>query len=103
MSEDQAEQRDLLARIGDWAEATFGATGDGSRLTHIARELDELRAHPDDGEEMADIVILLCHQAKRHGVDLFAAIARKHSINQQRTWLPPDAEGVIEHVRGATS
>ncbi len=90
---------DLLLRIGQWAHGTFPQWTDDGILIHVEREIAELRDDPSDGAEMADIIILLCHLAYEHDVDLMAAIEAKHVINQGRRWMAPDAQGVIEHER----
>lgn len=89
----------LLYGIGQWALETFPDVTERGILAHIRREADELWDNPTDAGEMADLVILICHQAARMGVDLEAAVVAKHAVNQQRTWNAPDHEGVIEHVR----
>ena len=59
----------------------------------------ELEANPSSGEEMAGIVLILCHHARAHGVNLAEAIAALFVEVQKRKWGPPDAQGVVEHVR----
>lgn len=92
-------QRDVLEEIGAWAHETFPRWSNGGIIEHIRRELTELEEDPMSGEEMADIVILLCHLAYEHDVNLMDAIKVKHVINQHRTWGEPDAQGVVEHVK----
>jgi hypothetical protein len=89
----------ILRIVGKWAHATFPQWTNHGIITHLRREIDELESDPTSGEEMAKIVILLCHLAWEHGVDLEDAIIVKHAINKNRTWANPDADGVAEHVR----
>lgn len=89
----------LLLDVGAWAHETFPTSTDHSRLVHLARELEELRADPSDGEEMADLAILLAHHAYMHGVDLLAEVERKMATNRRRQWNAPDSDGVVEHIR----
>lgn len=93
--------RSLQKRVAAWSRATFPKATEAGRLKHLEREVAELLADPSDGEEMADIVILLLTQADRHGVDLLAAVEAKFAELQTREWGEPDEDGVIEHVRGA--
>lgn len=45
------------------------------------------------------MVILLVALAECQGLDLEFEIECKLAINRERTWSPPDEDGVIEHVR----
>lgn len=90
---------DIFQRVGRWGAATFPASTDWAKLVHLRKELAELEERPDSAEEMADVVMLVCHLAHAHGVDLAAAIDWKLDICQRRIWGPPDADGVVEHVR----
>lgn len=95
--------RDLFQRVADWADVTFPASTDHSKLAHLRKELAELEERPDSAEEMAGVVMLVCHLARAHGVDLAAAIEQKLAICRARTWGAPDADGVVEHVREIVS
>lgn len=88
-----------------WSEKTFGIHAGTSTLTHLAREVEELRAAPDDLEEYADCLILLMDAARRQGYsldDLLLATASKFVANTCRVWGEPDDEGVVEHVEVQT-
>lgn len=90
--------------IGAWQEAKFGAAecSTASILNHLRREVVELEdaLNERDGieEELGDCLLLLNHIAHRSGVDLILAGLEKFERNKLRTWGPPDAEGVREHV-----
>lgn len=79
-----------LTRQREFSERTFGP---GSRvagvLDHIRKELDEVRAEPDDLSEWADLVILAFDGALRQGADpqaILDAIEAKQSRNEAREW-----------------
>lgn len=91
-----------------WSRQTFGP---GRRteglLAHIAEELEEVRANPDDITEWADIVILALDGAWRHGHEpeaILSVIKAKWAVNRQRAW--PDwrqfgEDQAIGHVEEA--
>ncbi|MBU4213950.1 MAG: DUF550 domain-containing protein [Actinobacteria bacterium] len=95
-----------LAHQRTWSLATFGPgpRTDGV-LDHITKEVDEVRAAPDDLAEWADLIILAFDGAQRTGADpqaILDAVAAKQALNERRTW--PDwrtaAPGrAIEHDR----
>ncbi|MBU4337055.1 MAG: DUF550 domain-containing protein [Actinobacteria bacterium] len=95
-----------LAHQREWSLSTFGPgpRTDGV-LDHLTKELDEVRAAPDDLSEWADLIILAFDGAQRTGADVQAildAVAAKQALNERRTW--PDwrtAEPgrAIEHDR----
>lgn len=97
-----------LHRQRAFSERTFGP---GSRangvLDHIAKELREIAAHPENLEEWIDVVLLALDGAWRAGYTpeaIAAALAAKQAKNEQRTW--PDwrtaaPDRAIEHVRAS--
>ena len=89
----------IFVEVGEWGSRTFGNSSDQSKLAHLAKEFDELRADPGSGEEMADMVMILSHLAYTWDIDLMAEIRRKLEICRARKWGKPDADGVIEHIR----
>lgn len=89
----------LFREIAAWGNRTFPTSTDRAKLVHLGKELAELEAEPSSGEEMADMVMILVHLAHAHNVDLLAEIRQKFDIVQQRLWGPPDADGVVEHIR----
>lgn len=105
---------DAQTRIGQWGNRTFPLSTPLSIVAHLRREVVELEDEiiratsplfeTNPGavqEEAADCLMLLYHLAHRLGFDLHDAAEVKCSINQQRTWGEPDAEGVVEHVKNA--
>ncbi len=94
---------DALKPVVAWAEVAFPNSTPRSKALHIAKEAAELLEDPTDGEEMADVVMIVAHLAASQGVDLAAEIAKKHGKNLKRWWGPPDENGVVEHVRSGPS
>jgi hypothetical protein len=98
-----------LHRQSAWSRRTFGPPSPARQagvLDHIAKELGEIAARPDDVEEWIDVVILAFDGAWRAGFtpeQIVRALADKQAKNEARQW--PDwrsaAPGrAIEHVRG---
>lgn len=95
-----------LARQRAWSRETFGPGARTAGVTdHIERELDEVRAKPDDVTEWADIVILALDGALRAGHEpqtIIDAVKAKQAKNERRTWpdwRTADPNKAIEHVR----
>ncbi len=89
----------------DWSERTFGP---GERtlgiLKHLAKELKEVEAKPDDLEEWIDLVVLAMDGYWRHGgtpASFMQDLLAKQVKNFSRQWPPPGPEDeAIEHIRG---
>lgn len=107
---DRFDFEDFLARKNAWSIRTFGP-GDGrdrveGLADHITKELDELRASPNDVEEWIDVAFLALDGAYRAGADprtVAVTLEAKLAKNQGRRW--PDwrtvpAGKAIEHERG---
>lgn len=64
---------DLVAHIAhqrNWSLVTFGpGQRTGMMLNHIAKELEEIRAKPDDLSEWIDVVLLAIDGAWRCGYE----------------------------------
>lgn len=116
-----------LARQADWSARTFGPAtvrGPLGPLDHLEKEIEEVRrahkhrrrcrtasaevkqrAHANELEEWADLLILVFDGAMRSGfspVQIFRAYRSKLTVNRQREW--PDwrtaaPDKAIEHVR----
>ena len=101
LASDAAELYDSRAA---WSERTFGP-GDkyAGVVEHIRRELAEIERNPADLEEWVDVVMLAMdgafRSAKADGAAFWAAFRAKAAKNEARQWAPPDAAGVVEHVR----
>ncbi len=92
--------------VSDWADKAFGPASSNARVAASANEemAELLRAltsndfHPKAGEEIADIVIVLCRLATRLDVDIHMAIAAKMAVNRARRG-DVDKDGHGYHVR----
>lgn len=95
-----------IERQRHWSREAFGP---GPRtegiLQHMAKEMDEVRAEPDDLMEWVDLMILALDGAWRSGhtsAEIIEALHAKQEKNLAREW--PDWRGfgddeAIEHVR----
>lgn len=82
-----------------WRRKTFGAVEDPAALARkIVEEALELLAEPGSAEEMADVAIVLFGLAEGRGVHLPTAIMDKLAVLENRTWAPPDENGVTHHI-----
>lgn len=100
---------DLIQHIHRQREFSKRTFGPGQRtdgvIDHIRKELEEIKASPDDLSEWADVIILALDGAWRIGYEpreIAKAILQKQQKNESRKW--PDwrtAEPgkAIEHVR----
>ena len=90
--------KQLQQEIGKWAQQTFPHQNPNSKITHLLKEVIELRDKPDDAEEMADVAILLFNLAEMFGYDLEVEIEKKMAKNRLRKWGEPDEQGVCHHI-----
>jgi hypothetical protein len=75
--------------IKGWADRVFPDRTDASMYLKLYGEIAEM-IDADDAHvegEVADVLILILDFAKRKGIDVEAAIARKMKINQDRSWV----------------
>lgn len=93
----------LQNEIAKWSDATFGTGRPASRpLHHLAKEVQEVIAAPDDKVEYADCLILLLDAYRMAGGsadELIDTAFKKLEINKWRGWGTPDENGVVEHIR----
>lgn len=97
---------EILRRQIPWSTRTFGEGRRTKGITdHIAKELEEIRAEPDDLMEWVDVILLGLDGAWRAGYtasEVQEAIQAKQRYNMDRIWprfkgeVPDQA---IEHVR----
>lgn len=80
----------------EWAHKTFQHTNPSVNVQKLVEEVHELAEDPCNGEEMADVLMLLLHQSSLAGVDLAAEFNKKLQINLQRTWHQ-NADGTYSH------
>lgn len=94
--------QDLQNEIVAFTNKTFGQSTVDAKLRHLADEVEETRATPEDRLEWADCVILLLDAAHRAGLtldDLHQAVKQKMEINASRKWGAPDEHGVVRHIK----
>lgn len=86
--------------IKSWADQAFPDRTDASMYLKLYGEIAEMIAArgPEVEDEVADLLILILDFAKRKGIDIEAALARKMKINRERTWVKTDA-GTFQHVK----
>jgi len=102
MTSEQDHWQKMQDDIGAFTEKTFGKGTVKGKITHLAEELEEVLAAPDDRHEWADCMILLLGAARCAGLDmndLYQAMQEKMDINRKRKWGPPDEDGIVRHVR----
>lgn len=100
---------DFQHRVAEWGNRTFPLSNRRSKTRHLINEVYELERETSlvdhqparIAEEAADCLLLLLHICAEQGVSLAAAAEAKFAEVQTRTWGPADADGVVEHVRGA--
>ena len=93
----------LQHEINDWQKKTFPHADKHSVMSHLEKEIKELRAaidsnDPNVGHEMADCQHLLFGLAAVLGSPLYLLTVTKFKINQNRKWGEPDKDGVVEHI-----
>lgn len=88
----------IQKRTVEWAEATFPNQPTEGKIAHLEDEIKEVRENPNDGEELADCLLLLFNLAGRAGVDLLAEAEKKLAKNKTRVWGKQDERGVVHHI-----
>jgi len=90
--------------VGCWGDRTFPShkqSGVRGPVYHLREEVEELIERFEVGEdisaEAADCGILLLMVAHLADFSLDDAIQEKHRINENRTWGPPDENGICHH------
>lgn len=105
----QKSKFDLVAHLERQREFSLTTFGPGARTEgvtdHISKELNEIRAKPDDLEEWIDVIILGFDGAWRTGAtseQIVAALVAKQTKNEGRQWpdwRTADPDKAVEHVR----
>jgi len=96
------EMLDFFQEMRNWSEITFGEDDGTGTAKHLAKEALEAAENPKDIMEWADCLMLTTDGAYRAGYSLeqlLEAVVKKFEICKKRKWLPPNAEGIIEHDR----
>lgn len=97
---------DFVKQRDEFSFSTFGSPetrGPIYPLRHLAKEVQELLANPDDEMEWADCFLLLLDAARRKGYsvdDLMNFALKKLEINRERKWnKQPD--GTYRHEQNS--
>jgi len=97
----------LQKYIAHWSYEIFGTSKDRvlPNAKHMSEEalevLDAIQNGTTEevGQELADVVQLAYDIADRLDLNLDYEIQKKMLIVRNRKWLPPDADGLIKHVK----
>ena len=94
----------FVQRHRSWSYQTFGPGRQTKGLTrHIEKELEEIRANPDDLSEWVDVMMLALDGYLRHGgtvENVLRDMQSKQEENFGRRWLPAtDDRTPVEHDR----
>lgn len=103
MEERKIMLREYIQRHKDWSQSTFGSGQQTEKIcNHIAKELIEIRAKPDDLYEWIDIIILAIDGAWRAGfspVQIINALITKQAVNFEREWNLGNGNEPNEHKK----
>jgi hypothetical protein len=97
--------QDFVDRHDEWARGIFPDETLDSKLSHLKKEVDEVREHPDDLEEWADCGMLLLHSLKRAGFTVqqwLEAMERKFAEVQTRKNWVRTADGDYQSIKEPT-
>jgi len=93
----------FLCKQKRWSKETFGDTPrTEGLLRHIEKEVQEVRANPDDLSEWCDIIILAFDGMWRRGAtpaQICSALVKKQAVNMARTYTRTPDDVPSEHVR----
>ena len=87
--------------IGQWADSVFPERTTASALLKLYSELGEYIRDPSNGEELADILIMMIDLANLNGIDIQEAMWAKHQKNINRKWKVCPVMGTMSHVKEA--
>jgi len=94
----------LFADQKAWSSETFGDHMDPTGvIDHIRKELDEIKAKPDDPEEWADMAILALDGAWRSGLSMVDRMAKAYNgvLNSELSAIADmdsDSTGIVESL-----
>lgn len=89
---------EVLMECSEWAFATFKPHSGEGVMAHLLEEWSEFLADPTNGEEAADVMMLMHHWFLLKGIDIRSELVRKLAINRARTWGQRDKNGVVKHI-----
>jgi NTP pyrophosphatase (non-canonical NTP hydrolase) len=94
--------------IVKWQDETFPDATAFSKVKHLEQEVQELlhdltfQRKTNVKSELADCILLIYGAAAKMGMtydDISDVLDDKMTINRNRTWGKPDANGVVNHVK----
>jgi len=95
----------FIERKRGHSRAAYGEQSTLGVIDHCAKELDELRAAPNDLEEWVDLILLALDGAWRTGADpetICLGLEVKLARNEARQWPRPASRDLaVEHDRHA--
>lgn len=94
---------EVFRTLDEWQQLQFPGGTAASGAKHLLKEAKELVDKPEDGEEWVDALHLVLQGASKVFPDhhqFFEWFKFKLEKNIWRVWQEPDADGVVEHVRG---
>lgn len=94
--------------VGTWGQRTFNNIRIGNLrgiTRHMREEVYEIEEAANEGDlegvadECADVNLMLSHIAHVYNFSLYEATKKKFGVCQERTWAPPDSDGIVRHIR----
>lgn len=89
---------EVLMECSEWAFGTFKPSSAEGVMAHLLEEWGEWMADPTDGEEAADVMMLMHHWFLLKGIDIRQELIRKLAINRARVWGKRQENGVVKHL-----
>ena len=92
--------------ITKWQDETFPLATTFSKVKHLEYEVQELLESLDSKDkentksEFADCILLVYGACAKYGLsydDISYELDKKMTINRNRQWGTPDANGVVKH------
>lgn len=93
----QTDFYEVFGYINQWADRVFPNRTDGSIMLKMFEEFGEFVGSPN-GQEAADVFILLADLCMRNDIDLLKEVHRKMVVNMNREWQINERTGIMKHV-----
>lgn len=94
---------DAAAELAPWAQTQTEGEPLGATMAILEEWTRVIEEDPEDRERWHRAFAIYLQAAARAGkteAHLLAGCQRKFEIVQKRSWLPPDANGVVRHAKG---
>lgn len=89
---------EVLQECSEWAFATFVPHSAEGVMAHLIEEWGEFMENPSNGEEGADVMMLMHHWFLLQEINIRDELVRKLEINRSRVWGQRDERGVVKHI-----